>query len=77
VALPHPHKMAAFFILNAILLMLISILAGWDTKRYDVVIFSPIFVLLQSLDLYILLLSFYKTVVRGRRDHAWNQCARY
>jgi hypothetical protein len=35
------------------------------------------FVLLQTLDLFILLRSFWKTVVRGRDDHAWNQCDRY
>jgi len=72
-----PQKIAAFIIINGILLMLISILAGWDSKRTDVVLFSPVFVLLQTLDLFILLRSFWKTVVRGRHDHAWNQCARY
>jgi poly-beta-1,6-N-acetyl-D-glucosamine synthase len=72
-----PHKLASFVIINGILLMFISILAGWDSKRYDVVLFSPIFMLLQTLDLYILLRSFWKTVVRGRHDHAWNQCVRY
>lgn len=72
-----PHKLAAFIIINGILLMLISILAGLDSKRTDVVLFSPIFVLLQTLDLFILLRSFWKTVVRGRQDHAWNQCDRY
>jgi biofilm PGA synthesis N-glycosyltransferase PgaC len=72
-----PQKVAAFIIINSILLMLISILAGWDSKRTDVVLFSPIFVLLQTLDLFILLRSFWKTVVRGGHDHAWNQCERY
>jgi cellulose synthase/poly-beta-1,6-N-acetylglucosamine synthase-like glycosyltransferase len=72
-----PQKMAAFIIINGILLMFISILAGCDSKRTDVVLFSPIFVLLQTLDLFILLRSFWRTVVRGQHDHAWNQCARY
>lgn len=72
-----PQKMAAFIIINSILLMFISILAGWDSKRTDVVLFSPIFVLLQTLDLFILLRSFWKTVVRGQHDDAWNQCDRY
>jgi poly-beta-1,6-N-acetyl-D-glucosamine synthase len=72
-----PKKIAAFIIINGILLMLISILAGWDSKRTDVVLFSPVFVLLQTLDLFILLRSFWKTVMRGRHDHAWNQCDRY
>src|SRR5215510_16504973 len=67
-----PQKIAAFIIINGILLMLISILAGWDSKRIDVVLFSPVFVLLQTLDLFILLGSFWKTVVRGKHDHAWN-----
>jgi hypothetical protein len=72
-----PQKMAAFLIINGILLMLISILAGWDSNRTDVVLFSPMFVLLQTLDLFILLGSFWKTVVLGRHDHEWNQCDRY
>jgi poly-beta-1,6-N-acetyl-D-glucosamine synthase len=72
-----PEKLAAFIIINGILLMLISLAAGWDSKRTDVVLFSPMFVLLQTLDLFILLRSFWKTVVRGRHEHAWNQCARY
>ncbi|MBV9181970.1 MAG: glycosyltransferase family 2 protein [Acidobacteria bacterium] len=72
-----PQKMAAFIIINTILLMLISILAGWDSRRIDVVLFSPMFVLLQTLDLFILLRSFWRTVVRSQDDHAWNQCARY
>jgi hypothetical protein len=72
-----PRKMAAFIIINGILLVLISTLAGWDSKRADVVLFSPMFVLLQTLDLFILLRSFWKTVVCGKHDHAWNQCDRY
>jgi poly-beta-1,6-N-acetyl-D-glucosamine synthase len=72
-----PQKIAAFIIINGVLLMLISILAGWDSKRSDVVLFSPIFMLLQTLDLFILLRSFWKTVVRGWHDHTWNQCDRY
>lgn len=72
-----PQKIAAFIIINGVLLMLISIMAGWDSKRTDVVLFSPIFVFLQTLDLFILLRSFWKTVVRGGYEHAWNQCERY
>jgi biofilm PGA synthesis N-glycosyltransferase PgaC len=72
-----PQKIAAFIIINSVLLMLISILAGWDSKRTDVVLFSPMFVLLQTLDLFILLRSFWSTVVRGQHDHTWNQCVRY
>jgi len=72
-----PHKLVAFIVINGILLMLISVAAGWDSRRTDVVLFSPLFVLLQTLDLYILLSSFWKTMVLGRHDHSWNQCARY
>ena len=72
-----PQKMAAFIIVNSIVLMFISVLAGWESRRIDVVLFSPLFVFLQTLDLFILLRSFWSTVVRGRHEHAWNQCARY
>jgi len=72
-----PQKIAAFIVINSILLMFISILAGWDSKRTDVVLFSPLFVLLQTLDLFILLRSFWRIVMRGRHEHGWNQCVRY
>lgn len=72
-----PRKLLAFFLINFLVLVFISILAGVDSKRKDVVIFSPVFVLLQTLDLIILLRSFWKIVVCDRRERAWNQCVRY
>ena len=72
-----PRKVMAFLAINFGVLVFISLLAGLDSKRKDVVIFSPLFVLLQILDLGILLRSFWKVVVRGRQEHAWNQCVRY
>jgi biofilm PGA synthesis N-glycosyltransferase PgaC len=72
-----PRKVAAFVVINSLLLMLISVLAGWDSRRWDVILCSPVFVLLQTLDLFILLRSFWITVVRGRQEHAWNHCVRY
>jgi poly-beta-1,6-N-acetyl-D-glucosamine synthase len=72
-----PQKLFAFCVINFFVLVFISVLAGIDAKRKDVVIFSPVFVLLQILDLVILLSSFWKIVVCGRREDAWNQCVRY
>jgi poly-beta-1,6-N-acetyl-D-glucosamine synthase len=72
-----PWKLFAFCVINFLVLVFISALAGLDAKRKDVVIFSPVFVLLQMLDLAILLRSFWKIVVCDRREHAWNQCVRY
>jgi len=72
-----PRKVEMFALLNSLLLVLISFLAGYDTKRFDVILFSPAFVFLQTLDLFILLRSFIKTVVLRRHDRAWNHCARY
>ena len=66
-----------FALVNGFLLVLISFLAGYDTRRFDVILFSPLFVFLQTLDLFILLRSFVKTVVLRRHDGAWNHCARY
>ncbi len=62
---------------SRLLLVFSSFLAGYETKRFDVILFSPVFVFLQTLDLFILLRSFVKTVVLSRHDHAWNHCARY
>ncbi len=72
-----PRKLFMFVTVNSLVLMFISLLAGWDSKRKDVILFSPLFVLLQTLDLVILLRSFWKIVVCGRQEHAWNMVARY
>jgi len=72
-----PRKVEMFVLLNSLLLVFSSFLAGYDTKRFDVILFSPVFVFLQTLDLFILLRTFAKTVVLSRHDHAWNHCARY
>jgi cellulose synthase/poly-beta-1,6-N-acetylglucosamine synthase-like glycosyltransferase len=72
-----PRKLVAFCLINLFVLVFISVLAGLDAKRKDVVIFSPVFVFLQMVDLVILLRSFWKIVVCDRLEHAWNQCARY
>jgi len=72
-----PRKVEMFVLLNSLLLVFSSFLAGYDTKRFDVILFSPVFVFLQTLDLFILLRSFVKTVVLSRHDHDWNHCARY
>jgi len=72
-----PRKLFMFVTINSLVLMFISLLAGWDSKRKDVILFSPLFVLLQTLDLVILLRSFWKIVVCGRQEHAWNMVARY
>ena len=72
-----PRKVEMFVLLNSLLLILSSFLAAYDTKRFDVILFSPVFVFLQTLDLFILLRTFAKTVVLSRHDHAWNHCARY
>lgn len=72
-----PGKLMAFCVINFLVLVFISVLAGLDSKRMDVVMFSPAFVLLQTLDLVILLRSFWKIVDCDRQEHAWNQCVRY
>src|SRR5262249_23952831 len=72
-----PRKVEMFVLVNSVLLVFVSFLAGYDTKRFDVILFSTVFVFLQTLDLFILLRSFVKTVVLRRHDDTWNRCARY
>lgn len=72
-----PKEYLVFLFVNAMSLMFIAAVAGIETRRWDVILFSPLYVLMQGLDCLVFLYSFWKTAVTGAQVTSWMAVKRY
>ena len=72
-----PKWIAIGLSLEYSVLLAVSVICALATKRWDVLMYSPLFVIARATDCYILVKSFFNTVVRRKKERGWNQVKRY
>jgi hypothetical protein len=47
------------------------------TKRWDILRYSPMFIIVRAVDCFVMCKSFINTMVLQKQERAWNAVARY
>jgi hypothetical protein len=72
-----PHATVIALILEAIVMMGMSLVVAVSTHRWDIARYCPAFIFVRAIDCSVLTYSFFATVVMGKQERSWNAVKRY